>query len=266
MKKDRALLLKDQQILDRKKDTLGFFQLLFWQSAWVLFGLLLLVILISILSYMLLWDEQKNNTLSVKVFLSCFILIFIGYSSYTTIFIRANQHPRINENNPDNLDRALSYINRDQYGAITSFNPAAAIKSSNSGHWKRWTTDKHNPTFKEKLNFVWDYQIKEMYLRYFAWQFIGRSDKNEKPWLIFNGENVIGKLTSVAYSPRLKFNIGLGLVCKQFTKLGTKLLVQGCGENYDAEVVPIPFLEKRQMSNAKELALEFNQLNKERGN
>ena len=91
-------------------------------------------------------------------------------------------------------------------------------------------------------------------------------ESNEKPWLIFNGENVIGKLTSVAYSPRLKFNIGLGLVCKQFTKLGTKLLVQGCDENYDAEVVPIPFLEKRQMSNAKELALEFNQLNKERGN
>ena len=91
-------------------------------------------------------------------------------------------------------------------------------------------------------------------------------ESNEKPWLIFNGENVIGKLTSVAYSPRLKFNIGLGLVCKQFTKLGTKLLVQGCDENYDAEVVPIPFLEKRQMSNAKESALEFNQLNKERGN
>ena len=29
------------------------------------------------------------------------MLIFIGYTSYTTIFIRANQHPAINENNPD---------------------------------------------------------------------------------------------------------------------------------------------------------------------
>ena len=34
------------------------------------------------------------------------------------------------------------------------------------------------------MNFVWNYQIKEMYLRYFAWQFIGRSDKDDKPWLI----------------------------------------------------------------------------------
>ncbi len=184
LKKDRAILSKDQQILERKKDSLGFIQLLFWQSGWIIAGLMLLFITICIASYMILWNQVRNNIVPIKVFLSCFILIFIGYSSYTTIFIRANQHPRINENNPDNLDRALSYINRDQYGQITSFNPAAAIKSSNSGHWKRWTLDKNNPTFQDKMNFVWNYQIKEMYLRYFAWQFIGRSDKDDKPWLI----------------------------------------------------------------------------------
>ena len=83
----------------------------------------------------------------------------IGYSSYITIFIRAGQHPRINENNPDDLKSALAYINRDQYGAITSFNPASAIQSSNGGHWKRWTLDKNNPTFTEQINFVWNYQI-----------------------------------------------------------------------------------------------------------
>ena len=37
------------------------------------------------------------------------------------------------QNNPDNLNRALAYINRDQYGAITSFNPASAIQSSTGG-------------------------------------------------------------------------------------------------------------------------------------
>ena len=184
LKKERAILFKDQQILDKKKDTLGFFGLLFWQSKFVILGFLLLLIGVPILFYFILWNEDNTHTVPLKVFLSCFVLIFIGYSTYTTIFIRANQHPRINENNPDNLDRALSYINRDQYGEITSFNPASAIKSSTSGHWKRWAVDKNNPTFREQVNFVWNYQIKEMYLRYFAWQFIGRSDKNEKPWLI----------------------------------------------------------------------------------
>ena len=106
------------------------------------------------------------------------------------------------ENNPDNLDRALSYINRDQYGAIQSFNPASAIQSSSGGHWRRWTNDKNNPSFSEQMNFVWNYQIKEMYLRYFAWQFIGRSDKqSDKAWLIndLNGDHVGNRNIDVIY-------------------------------------------------------------------
>jgi len=224
LKKDRAILLKDQQILNLKKDDIGFIKLLFWQSAGVMIGLILLLLSVIILSYMILWNQNKNHTFSIKVFLSCFILIFIGYSSYTTIFIRANQHPRINENNPDNLDRALSYINRDQYGQITSFNPAAAIKSSTSGHWKRWTLDKNNPTFKDKMTFVWEYQIKEMYLRYFAWQFIGRSDKNDKPWLITDlDSNPVGnrKLDGIdffRYGLPLAFLFGLIGIYYHFRK------------------------------------------------
>ena len=38
LKKDRAILSKDQQILERKKDSLGFIQLLFWQSGWIIAG------------------------------------------------------------------------------------------------------------------------------------------------------------------------------------------------------------------------------------
>ena len=42
------------------------------------------------------------------------------------------------------------------------------------------------------MSFFFNYQINEMYLRYFAWQFIGRGDKNF-PWYIndLNG-NLIG--------------------------------------------------------------------------
>jgi len=182
LKKERNVIIKNQQIFDKKKESLGFLGLLLWQSNIVILGFLFLLIGIPIYYY----SNNKNSqfSLQIKIFFMCFILILIGYSSYTTIFIRAGQDPRINENNPNTLDRALSYINRDQYGAITSFNPSSAIQSSSGGHWKRWTNNKENPTLKEQLRFVWNYQIKEMYLRYFAWQFIGRSDKHDKPWLI----------------------------------------------------------------------------------
>jgi len=184
LKKDRAKVIKQQQIFNKKKNKLGFFKLLFWQSKFVILGTLFIFIGIPIFGFYIFFNKKNDYSFQLKIFFSCFILILIGYSSYITIFIRAGQHPRINENNPDDLKSALAYINRDQYGAITSFNPASAIQSSSGGHWKRWTLDKNNPTFFEQINFVWNYQIKEMYLRYFAWQFIGRSDKEDKPWLM----------------------------------------------------------------------------------
>ena len=186
LKKDKAILIKNQKMFDKQSDDMSFFGLLLWQSKSVIFTLLLIVIGIPLFIFRFFTRYGDNkNLLVIKVLLSCFLLIVIGYSTYTTIFIRANQEPRINENNPNTLDRAVSYINREQYGSINSFNPKSAIQNSTGGHWKRWTNDKENPSLKEQFNFMWNYQIKEMYLRYFAWQFIGRSDKNsDKSWLI----------------------------------------------------------------------------------
>ena len=224
LKKDRAITLKNQKIFEAKKEKINFFRLLFWQTSGVLFGFIILILIVP--ACFLFYNNYYNNyQLPLKVILSCFLLILIGYSSYTTIFIRAIQHPRINENNPDNLDRALSYINRDQYGAIQSFNPASAIQSSSGGHWRRWTNDKNNPSFSEQMNFVWNYQIKEMYLRYFAWQFIGRSDKqSDKAWLIndLNGDPVgnrnIDGIDFFRYGFPLVFLFGLLGIYFHFTQ------------------------------------------------
>mgnify|MGYP003305627494 CR=1 FL=1 len=53
----------------------------------------------------------KNN--QIRVFISCLLMIYIGFSTYTMIPIRAIQNPNINENSPDTIDRALAYMNRD---------------------------------------------------------------------------------------------------------------------------------------------------------
>ena len=71
------------------------------------------------------------------------LLILIGYSTYTTIFIRAGQHPAINENNPDNIDRALAYMNRDQYGDWEILNWASTLGRSENTNWKRYTLNKN---------------------------------------------------------------------------------------------------------------------------
>ena len=68
------------------------------------------------------------------------MLVFIGYTSYTTIFIRATQHPAINENNPDTIDRALSYLNRDQYGSWSITDRKQSLL--NSSYISRWVDKK----------------------------------------------------------------------------------------------------------------------------
>ena len=89
-------------------------------------------------------------------------------------------------------------------------------------------------------------------------------ESNETPWKVFHLEKVIGKLTSLAFSPRLKTNIGFGLIQTQYANPGSKLIVEGYDKLHEAEIVKIPFMEKKQMANARELALQFNYSNKER--
>ena len=106
-------------------------------------------------------------------------MVLTGYSTYSTIFIRASQHPSINENNPDTLKSFLSYMNREQYGSWSIIDRKSTIQRQENSNWKRYTDNRNEISSKEVLSFVWNYQIKEMYLRYFGWQFIGREYHKE---------------------------------------------------------------------------------------
>ena len=184
----------------------------------------LLIIVVSILLFSFIYfrygrlDSNNNKNLYQFIFCSIF-LILIGYSTYSAIFIRASQHPNINENNPDNIKSALAYMNRDQYGDWEILNWKSTIARPENTNWKRYTLTKNNPSFEEQMNFFIDYQIKEMYLRYFAWQFIGRGDKDDFPWYIKNlNGNLIGnqKLDGInifRYGLPLAFILGiLGII------------------------------------------------------
>ena len=54
----------------------------------------------------------NNKRRLLSLMFSSVVLILIGYSSYVTIFIRSNQDPRIDENDPETITRAISYIDR----------------------------------------------------------------------------------------------------------------------------------------------------------
>ena len=173
---------------------IGIFSLLAWQSWIVNLGLLIIFIffILLLIPAFIDWlfsisNIKRSNKLSYynQIILSSLLLVIIGFSTYSTIFIRAQQDPNINMSSPDNFDRYVSYMNREQYGDINPFDKDKAMVGQLASNWKRWTNNKDKtPTISEKINFIWEYQVKEMYLRYFAWQFIGRLDKEEADYNI----------------------------------------------------------------------------------
>ena len=80
---------------------------------------------------------------------------------------------------------------------------------------------------------------------------------NEIHWNIIKGKKNVGKLTSVSFSPRLKSNIGIGIVDYNYSTIGTKFKVEAYNELVESEIVKLPFMEKKQMVNAKEIAKKF---------
>ncbi len=117
----------------------------------------------------------RNNQRLVSLLLMGVVLITIGYSTYMTLYIRSGLTPAINENHPDTPAKLVSYLNREQYGDIP---------------------------LDQRRAPMWDYQIKKMYLRYFAWQFVGKGTT-------FGSDNYIVETWSYRGLMGLPFMIGL---------------------------------------------------------
>ncbi len=212
---------------------------------------------ISGLGYGAYVTHKKRKLIANMVLLSLTVL-FIGYSSYASVVIRAAVNPPMNSNDPSNPHTLLSFLGRDQYGSrpllFGAYYSAPVVDytyrdfhylgedgkykehSTISGYiypdefihifprvwnagrgeagYKPWaayrtklsTVRNDNgeivygkdgkpmtqqvldfgkpkqygeytvvePTFRENLNFFFNYQLNYMFWRYFLWNFVGR--------------------------------------------------------------------------------------------
>ncbi len=123
-------------------------------------GLPAIAVVITALLVATVWViRQKKNTASI--ILTSLLLIVVGYSTYATIFIRSQHDPSIDENDPETIRQAVAYLEREQYGDWPILDRA------------RWTPETQH-RYRSVGDFVWNYQVKKMYVRYFLWQFAGR--------------------------------------------------------------------------------------------
>ena len=49
------------------------------------------------------------------------VVMLIGYSTYGYIYVRSGLDPNIDENDPETIERFISYMEREQYGVSQGF-------------------------------------------------------------------------------------------------------------------------------------------------
>ncbi len=216
----------------------GSIEIFFVNSLGLPFGsgiILFVVVLISALVYGIYYSYVKEKVLLNTALLGL-AFILIGYSSYTSLVIRSNYNPPIDENNPENIISFVSYLKREQYGsrpllhgqyfdaklvdqvqgakvyvkgkdkyevadrklkyvydpARTTILPRAY--SSDAKHvdlYREYMGLKENevPNFIDNLQFMFNYQIGHMYMRYLMWNFASRESDIQHAGWFFPWEN-----------------------------------------------------------------------------
>ncbi len=148
----------------------------------------ILIIVLGVLY--LTYRSIKNRNTLLSILTTSILLIVIGYSTYFTIFIRSGQNPAIDENNPETIEKAISYLNRDQYGSMSllprKFDniPSKISVVGKPVHKNLEFSNKQNYDYalyepSKQINFLFSYQIKKMYIRYFLWQFAGKGSVDD---------------------------------------------------------------------------------------
>lgn len=64
---------------------------------------------------------RTNGYIQLNTFLLCILFIFVGFSTWIMLPIRANANVVINENKPSDAREVLAYYNREQYGVNPLF-------------------------------------------------------------------------------------------------------------------------------------------------
>jgi len=152
-----------------------------------------IILLIGLLVFGIYYTQKHKHRLA-NIALISYVMIIIGYSSYSVIMIRSIADPPVDENDPETVEDFVSYLKREQYGdtPILKGNSYDAATGQINTQKEVWLPRRHSQApnhlsyysrYDSDLHYFWDYQVRHMYLRYFNWNFVGRvSDIQDTGW------------------------------------------------------------------------------------
>ncbi len=83
-------------------------------------GTIIMGILFALAFYLALRYTRKNNYRIANTLVLCGLFLFLGFSTWLMLPIRANANVVVNENNPADARALLAYYNREQYPGVDS--------------------------------------------------------------------------------------------------------------------------------------------------
>jgi Protein O-mannosyl-transferase TMEM260-like len=173
------------------KDLPGIMNTIAGNDVWA--GFITFLIVLGILAYGVRYSIQ-NKKPTLHLISMSLILILVGFASFAMVIIRANAHPPMDENEPDEFPELVSYLNRTQYGDFPIFDRRFADDGMHPETWQN---------YKSNLDFFWRYQMNHMETRYWLWNYAGRSswDQDAGPDIApFNGiGNTIGSFFGIHF-------------------------------------------------------------------
>jgi tetratricopeptide (TPR) repeat protein len=116
--------------------------------------------------------SQREKKALLNLSLWSAMLMFLGFTTYALVMVRAAQEPPMNQWHADNFKSISKFINREQYGDRGQFPRRQALEPG----------DENKPMFinySSDLDFFWRYQTQHMYNRYLFWNYVGRVSQKQ---------------------------------------------------------------------------------------
>jgi len=116
--------------------------------------------------------SQRERKALLNLSLWAAMLMFLGFTTYTLIMVRAAQEPPMNQWHADNFKSVTKFINRDQYGDRGQFPRRQVLEPGDEekGMFKNYSSD---------WDFFMRYQTNHMYNRYLLWNYFGRVSQKQ---------------------------------------------------------------------------------------
>lgn len=129
------------------------------------------------------WKSVARGQRAVHIACLSFLLIVLGYTTYTVVLMRANvPNMPMNENRPVDMEGLTAYLGREQYGDTPLLKGPSWDNNLQNFREKffprRYSQEgMHEPTrrnYASDFDFMWRWQINHMFTRYLLWNFVGQ--------------------------------------------------------------------------------------------